>query len=216
MTDGKQNLSICVGPAADSLENHVSMLMVLKICSLIKHVPACLAPTMPAPAEGFDVFEIAGDNDRKALLYEAKAQGGREQDKVRGDGSGRGAGAHGGGGDGCEPWMQELYNKIPSDFNIGLLVGDTGTGKSVFLRCEARPFPCMHASRWQWFVSRQSRCRCWGIEEREDSVGTSKALLECMQRSLNRDSTPLPWRPIPQSLRLVQAFFWGGRASDLA
>ena len=35
---------------------------------------------------------------------------------------------------GDEAWMEDLFKKIPGDYHIGLVVGDSGSGKSVFLR----------------------------------------------------------------------------------
>ena len=37
-------------------------------------------------------------------------------------------------GAGGDAWMQELFDRLPQDFHIGLLVGDSGTGKTVFMK----------------------------------------------------------------------------------
>ena len=33
-----------------------------------------------------------------------------------------------------EAWMEDVFKNIPGDYHIGLVVGDSGSGKSVFLR----------------------------------------------------------------------------------
>ena len=33
-----------------------------------------------------------------------------------------------------EAWMEDVFKNIPGDYHIGFVVGDSGSGKSVFLR----------------------------------------------------------------------------------
>ena len=43
------------------------------------------------------------------------------------------------GGEKAEDWMEQVYAKIPKAFQIGLVVGGSGSGKSVFLRKHFQP-----------------------------------------------------------------------------
>jgi hypothetical protein len=95
---------------------------------LIDHRPAALATytaassTSSSTADDFAKYKIAGNETREALVYGVKGSGGTLGGKETEEGAGGDA------------WMQELFDRLPQDFHIGLLVGDSGTGKTVFMK----------------------------------------------------------------------------------
>ena len=94
---------------------------------LIHHRPAALAThtassSTSSTTDDFAKYKIAGDEVREAQVYCVEGSGGTSAGKETDQGAGGDA------------WMQELFDRLPQDFHIGLLVGDSGTGKTVFMK----------------------------------------------------------------------------------
>ena len=89
-------------------------------------------PTAPAAEGGAqrDGGEGAAPavQKREAAVYQSRKS---ETDCA---GAPRGGGRGAGQGRGVEGWMTDVHAKIPQEFQIGLVVGRSGAGKSVFLR----------------------------------------------------------------------------------
>ena len=95
---------------------------------LIDHRPAALtshtaaSSTSSSTSDDFAKYKIVGNEAREALVYGVEGSGGTLGGKETEEGAGGDA------------WMQELFDRLPQDFHIGLLVGDSGTGKTVFMK----------------------------------------------------------------------------------